>query len=68
LQYVNIWGDFFGEIVLLLNVPRTASVKALTYCDIFELSRNSLLEVLNVFPDYRHLLTEQAEKRMSRTN
>ena len=33
-------GDFFGETALINNQPRSASAKALTYCDMLVLSRS----------------------------
>ena len=32
-------GDFFGEIALFEHKPRTASVKAITYCNLYRLKR-----------------------------
>eukprot|EP01062_Namystynia_karyoxenos_P070891 TRINITY_DN6628_c0_g1_i1.p1 TRINITY_DN6628_c0_g1~~TRINITY_DN6628_c0_g1_i1.p1 ORF type:complete len:1343 (+),score=322.31 TRINITY_DN6628_c0_g1_i1:400-4029(+) len=47
-------GDFFGEVVLLKpDARRTASVQALTYCDLYELD----------FSDFRELMDDHAELR-----
>lgn len=59
-------GEFFGEIVLLINTPRTASVRAKTYCDIYELTKEGLQDVLESFPEHRIILAEIAETRISR--
>jgi CRP-like cAMP-binding protein len=37
-------GDVFGEMSLFLAKPRTATVRAVTFCDVFELAREDLGE------------------------
>lgn len=57
-------GDFFGEVALLHNVPRTANVRAITRCDIFVLAREDYENVLRYFPDLR----ESNKKTWLRSN
>ena len=45
-------GDFFGELALLTRQPRSASVRALDYCDLYTLDREHFEEVLALFPDF----------------
>lgn len=44
-------GDFFGEMALFLHQPRNASVRAVTYCDLYRLDRETFQRVLSRFPD-----------------
>ena len=44
-------GKFFGEIALVsLNVRRTATIQAMTFCDLSMLTKNSLGLILDTFP------------------
>eukprot|EP01112_Ceratiomyxa_fruticulosa_P002825 TRINITY_DN1306_c0_g2_i2.p1 TRINITY_DN1306_c0_g2~~TRINITY_DN1306_c0_g2_i2.p1 ORF type:complete len:753 (-),score=156.48 TRINITY_DN1306_c0_g2_i2:133-2391(-) len=45
-------GGFFGEIALVLGVKRSASVQAVTYCDLFELTKDDLDFTLLAYPEY----------------
>ncbi len=45
-------GNFFGEIALLLNSPRTASIRALDYCDLYTLDKDTFQRILRNFPDF----------------
>jgi len=44
-------GDFFGEIALFLDEPRSASVRARTYCDVYALSKEAFRQVFDRFPE-----------------
>lgn len=44
-------GEHFGEIALLTKMKRTASVRANEYCTISSMSKHSLLELGEIFPD-----------------
>jgi voltage-gated potassium channel len=45
-------GDFFGEIALLEHRPRSASVRAATYCDLYRLDKESFERVIAKFPEF----------------
>ncbi len=56
-------GDFFGEIALVLNEPRTASVRTVTFCDLYRLDKQVFEHVLRHHPEIGAQLTSKAEKR-----
>eukprot|EP01062_Namystynia_karyoxenos_P014934 TRINITY_DN1540_c0_g6_i1.p1 TRINITY_DN1540_c0_g6~~TRINITY_DN1540_c0_g6_i1.p1 ORF type:complete len:1143 (+),score=260.82 TRINITY_DN1540_c0_g6_i1:212-3640(+) len=57
-------GDFFGELALLKpGTPRTASIQALTYCDIFTLRYPDFARLLSAFDDLREGMMEEARRR-----
>eukprot|EP01012_Entosiphon_sulcatum_P060684 TRINITY_DN8576_c0_g2_i1.p1 TRINITY_DN8576_c0_g2~~TRINITY_DN8576_c0_g2_i1.p1 ORF type:complete len:704 (+),score=110.22 TRINITY_DN8576_c0_g2_i1:44-2155(+) len=45
-------GSFFGEAALLSSQNRNASVRALTFCDLFRLARADFNEILLNYPDF----------------
>ena len=56
-------GDFFGEIALLFSQPRTASVRAVDYCDLYVLRKDTFDRVLARYPGFAAHIHEEAEKR-----
>lgn len=56
-------GSFFGEIALLYDSPRTASVKTLTYCELFVLYKKDFDKVLENYPKFSEKVKEIAKKR-----
>jgi glucose-6-phosphate 1-dehydrogenase len=56
-------GGLFGEVSMLLGMPRTASVRAATQCDLFELGREDFDRVLRNFPDLAQQLRDNAKER-----
>jgi len=56
-------GAFFGELALLYSVRRTASVKTLTYCELFVLEKNDFSQVMADYPSFADKIQEIAEKR-----
>jgi len=44
-------GDYFGEIALVRNIPRQASVKALTFTKIVTIERSAFKRVLGPIED-----------------
>lgn len=59
-------GAFFGEIALLFAERRTASVKALTYCDLFCLKKEDLQSVLKDYPDLEQDMLRIAKERYNK--
>ncbi|HIA35848.1 MAG TPA: cyclic nucleotide-binding domain-containing protein [Flavobacteriales bacterium] len=45
-------GDFFGEISLLLDTNRNATVRALDYCDLYSLDKKSFDGVVSQYPEF----------------
>ncbi len=43
--------DFFGEIALLQEVTRTASIVSASYCDLFKLEKEDFLSILKTHAD-----------------
>jgi len=57
-------GAYFGEIGLLKEGKRTTSVVACTDCMLFSVDRNSLIQILEQFPNHKAFLEKIAEQRM----
>jgi CRP-like cAMP-binding protein len=57
-------GEFFGEIALLLDVPRTATVKAVSHVALFALERWLFLEVLTGHRQVREGAEAVADERL----
>lgn len=61
-------GSFLGEMSLLLNDRRTASVRAITHCNLYLLTRTDFEDVLKDYPEYFRSMKIIAEARMAETN
>lgn len=56
-------GNFFGEIALLMNVKRTASIRAADFCDLYTLDKDTFDKVIKDYPDFAEKITQLAEER-----
>lgn len=56
-------GGFFGEIALLYDTKRTASIVARTYCDMFILTKEDFKKVMKKFPQQSKGIKEIAKLR-----
>jgi CRP/FNR family transcriptional regulator/CRP/FNR family cyclic AMP-dependent transcriptional regulator len=59
-------GDFFGEMSLLDNAPRSASCRALTDSRILALSRADFLAVMRRSPDLAMAVVQELTRRLRR--
>lgn len=61
-------GSYFGEICLLTNARRVASVRAETYCNLFSLSVEHFNAVLDQYPLMRRTMESVAAERFVQQN
>ncbi|ESO10035.1 hypothetical protein HELRODRAFT_72757 [Helobdella robusta] len=59
-------GSYFGEICLLANTKRVASVRAETYCNLFSLSSTHFNSVLEHYPVMRSTMESVAAQRLNK--
>ncbi|CAH8630094.1 unnamed protein product [Heterobilharzia americana] len=57
-------GCYFGEICLLTNARRVASVEAETYCTLYSLDQKHFYDVLENYPEMRVTLEKVAAERL----
>ena len=57
-------GDFFGEFGFFTDQQRHATVKATAECEILEISRNELNEIINAHPRIREVLYNLYKERV----
>ncbi|TNN17263.1 Potassium/sodium hyperpolarization-activated cyclic nucleotide-gated channel 4, partial [Schistosoma japonicum] len=57
-------GCYFGEICLLTNARRVASVEAETYCTLYSLDQKHFYDVLENYPEMRLTLEKVAAERL----
>jgi CRP-like cAMP-binding protein len=61
-------GDFFGEIALLVDIPRTATVTATTPLRFFVLTRQSFWGMLDQMPGVERKVLQALAKRVLTTS
>ncbi|KAI9861410.1 MAG: hypothetical protein M1813_005307 [Trichoglossum hirsutum] len=61
-------GAFFGEIGILMNVPRTATIIARSRCLLVVLSKEDLAKELPKFPEVEQAIREEALERLAILN
>jgi CRP-like cAMP-binding protein len=54
----------FGEIALVYDIPRTASVKTVTPCLLLSLSRTAFQQTIKKFPPLKSTLEKAAQSRL----
>jgi len=58
-------GDFFGELALLHRQRRSATVRALDYCDVYILDKEGFDRTLALYPDFAENVRRISEERTS---
>ena len=58
-------GDFFGEIGLLYESKRTASIRASGYCEIYVLRKLALEKILKRYPEQQKYMMNVADTRIT---
>ncbi len=58
-------GAFFGEIGILMNIPRTATIIARTRCMLVVLKKEDLTKELPNFPEVERAIRDEAAERLS---
>jgi F-box/leucine-rich repeat protein 7 len=61
-------GAFFGEIGILMDVPRTATIIARTKCLLVVLKKEDLRAELPKFPEMEQAIMEEAQERLTILN
>jgi F-box and leucine-rich repeat protein 7 len=58
-------GAFFGEIGVLMDMPRTATIVARTKCLLLVLKKEDLQSIMPKFPDMEKAIREEAQERLN---
>jgi hypothetical protein len=56
-------GDFFGEVALFKDQPRNATIKAITYCDLYSLDKSEFDKVMEKYPKVAQGIQAKAKER-----
>jgi CRP-like cAMP-binding protein len=56
-------GAFFGEMALVTNDKRSATANATSFCDVFELHRESFDRVTKSYPEFLAHVEDVMKKR-----
>ena len=59
-------GSFFGETSLLREQPRNATVKAMEFCNIYSLDKDSFDFLLRKYPNFKAVLEKTSDERQPR--
>ena len=61
-------GGYFGEFALLFSSHRTATAKALSFCDLYSLDRDSFLKTIQKYPEFHKKTMKLAQERIKKNN
>mmetsp|Transcript_11071 Transcript_11071/g.41305 ORF Transcript_11071/g.41305 Transcript_11071/m.41305 type:complete len:560 (+) Transcript_11071:294-1973(+) len=55
---------FVGEIALFFSSKRTATVRALTYCSLFELKKDDFMSIMKMYPELKARVKIEVKRRI----
>jgi len=58
-------GKYFGEIALVMDTPRTATITAASACELLELGQTDFQRVCNEYPQLKARVEHQAQARLA---
>ena len=56
-------GDAFGEMALVLNKPRSATVRAIGWCDLYRLDKSAFDDIIGRYPEFAEHFQALAKQR-----
>jgi hypothetical protein len=59
-------GQFFGEVALVKGQPRNASVRALGYCDLYALDKDTFDRIIAHHVDFKEHIDKMVQERFTR--
>jgi NADH dehydrogenase len=60
-------GECFGELALISNAPRTATVRTLTSVNLLSMERGAFMAFVDHLPPVRKIFEQMAQERLERT-
>jgi len=60
-------GECFGELALISNAPRTATVRTLTSVNLLSMERGAFMAFVDHLPPVRKIFDQMAQERLERT-
>jgi voltage-gated potassium channel len=61
-------GDYFGDLTLLLDENRSASVRSVDFSEVFWLQADAYQRIRSAYPDLREVLTKSSQERSDTLN
>ena len=56
-------GSFFGEMALLLEQPRNATILAIDYCNLYSIEKKIFTKIISHYPEFEKEITQMAKER-----
>jgi len=60
-------GEYFGDLAFFMKENRTASVRTLTYCEVFKLEAQDFNQIKNDYPEFIDVVRKMSAERTEKT-